>query len=391
MRALAFGIAASFAGSVCAGPRAGVLADVPFERAFGGVPFVSVRVNDSEPLQFMVDTGGAGSIIDQDVARRLGLKTVQGRASVSGNAALDVGVVPTATLRLGEATLTTRLTTHALAALEPTFGRPIHGILGGDFFQRFIVELNYDRNRILVHESYGGNPKGISLPLEISNGVPFITLGVRVNERTTLRGGFLIDTAGGWMTIHLHREVAERNKVTTPSAVAEKGLGLGGITNRTVLRGESLVVGPHRFEGPPVAITEDTAGLRTNPTSLGLVGIEVLRKFNIVFDYRGKHVYLAPSRAFSDRLIYDAAGLRLQTFSPGFTPARVSGVVPSSPAAEAGFQVGDTIVDVDGRPVAKSTVEELRESFRQPGRRYAVRVKRDGRIVRLLFATREML
>ena len=136
---LAAGLAAALCGGeVLADPR--VLADVELERAFEGMPFVRLTVNGSEPLAFLIDTSGAGSILDRDVAKRLGMLPVPGRASVSGVAALDVGVVPKAKIRLGDATLDTRLMTISLASLAPTFGRRVDGILGGDFLTKYAVE-----------------------------------------------------------------------------------------------------------------------------------------------------------------------------------------------------------------------------------------------------------
>jgi predicted aspartyl protease len=361
-----------------------VLADVPFERAFGGIPFVGVRVDDSEPLQFMIDTGGAGSIIDQEVAARLGLQSVPARASVAGNEALDVRVVPKATIRLGGAALETRLSIHRLAPLAPAFGRRIDGILGGDFFGRFVVELNYDRDRVRVYERYVWNGKGVSLPLTLSNGVPFVDLKVRVSGRT-LAGKFLVDSAGGWMAVHVHRQVFP----TSATGVAETGLGLGGATKRDVIRGEAVVVGTHEFSRPPVAITDDTAGLRTDPSSLGLVGIEILRKFNVVLDYRGKRAFLTPSRELARPLVYDTTGLRLLAAPPRFAPLSIARVLPSSPASEAGLQAGDVIVDVNGRPAPE--LEQLREMLRVPRKQHLINVRRDGRTVRLLLITRELL
>lgn len=69
-------------------------------------------------------------------------------------------------------------------------------------------------------------------------------------------------------------------------------------------------------------------------------------------------------------------GLRLVLRMP--TPGRpvVVGVEPGSPAAAAGFLVGDTLDRVDGRDPVQS-----RFNLRQltPGREYRVRVRRGGK------------
>ena len=88
-------------------------------------------------------------------------------------------------------------------------------------------------------------------------------------------------------------------------------------------RGVAVAIGPYRIPRPIVAITEDTAGLRTDPRSLGLVGMEVLGRFNLTFDYSRSVVYIEPNRTFDAPLVYDSTGLSLRAARPSFSPAYV--------------------------------------------------------------------
>jgi C-terminal processing protease CtpA/Prc len=140
-----------------------------------------------------------------------------------------------------------------------------------------------------------------------------------------------------------------------------------------------------------VAITDDAAGLRTDPASVGLVGTDVLRNFNVVFDYARERLYLRPSREFSRHFIYDATGLRLRAAPPRFSPPVVGGIVVSSPAARAGFEIGDVIVRIDGQATAKLTLEEVRGLLRLPGRQHVVTVRRNAKTIDLTLTTKELL
>jgi Aspartyl protease len=105
--------------------------EVKFDEAFGGIVFFPAKVNSAGPFQFLLDTGGAGSSVDRELANSLGLKMDRGKASVSGNAALEVGVIPEARIHVGDSLLNGRLLAAPLTPLEPIFGRRLHGILGG--------------------------------------------------------------------------------------------------------------------------------------------------------------------------------------------------------------------------------------------------------------------
>jgi Aspartyl protease len=118
--------------------------EIHFDAVRGGMPFFPATVNAIGPFQFLLDTGGSGGHVDGEIAKRLGLKLERGTASVSGSANLDVGIIPEAMLTVGAARHRGQLLVSPLAPIEPILGRRFEGIIGGDFLQRYFVELNYD-------------------------------------------------------------------------------------------------------------------------------------------------------------------------------------------------------------------------------------------------------
>ena len=70
------------------------------------------------------------------------------------------------------------------------------------------------------------------------------------------------------------------------------------------------------------------------------------------------------------------------TVGETFTPARISGVAPDTPAAAAGFESGDVVLAVDGRSIHR--FEELQKNIRiNAGSEVTITVDRDGRNVNL--------
>jgi len=70
------------------------------------------------------------------------------------------------------------------------------------------------------------------------------------------------------------------------------------------------------------------------------------------------------------------------TYGQPFTPANVGQVVPGSAAERGGIKVGDTIVNIDGRPIER--FEDVQQIVGlDPGEAMTITVRRDGQLVTL--------
>ena len=113
---------------------------------FAGLILVSVTIAGSPPLDFVVDTGAtSSSVTDPLLAWALGLQVRDtGLARGIGSGATRVSVAKDTCIRIdGVEVLRTPLVVHDIGArLAATAGREIHGFLGADLFERFVVEIN---------------------------------------------------------------------------------------------------------------------------------------------------------------------------------------------------------------------------------------------------------
>ena len=141
---------------------------------------------------------------------------------------------------------------------------------------------------------------------------------------------------------------------------------------RTV-RGEKLSFGPYSFEKPLIHLSSpDSRGGMSQPAD-GLLGIEFLRRLNLVLDPRNKVIWFKPSKAIDDVYRYDRA---LMGVAPVGDAVRVVYAPPTGPAGRAGIKVGDKVTGWAGEGGYFGLLWALQGP---PGDVISIQVERDGK------------
>lgn len=374
-------------------PAAGrPVAQVPFEMN-GNSLFLQARVNGSRPCWFILDTGAAVSVLNLTSVRSLGLRggaagTLQGAGGVVqstrvAGVTFDVGGALLEDLSVAAIPLT---------PFENSGGRVLDGILGYEFFRRYVVEIDYEARRLTVHEpaGYAYAGRGESLPLDIKNNHPHVRARLTLPGRAPLEGEFVID-AGASLPVTLLPSFIERHKLrdSLPPTHTVYGRGVGGEVPLPVGRAESVRIGGFTLAQPVAAFP--SAGTFGGEGIAGNIGTAVLRRFKVVFDYSRRRVHLEPAKNFADPFEFDTSGLGLATEGPSFTALKVARVLPGTPAAEAGLRAGDEIVSVEGRPAGGTRLSDLRERLRRPGQTLQFRVRRGAAELDVELRTRRLV
>src|SRR6266478_8056137 len=168
---------------------------IPFELS-SNIIFLQVRVNGSEPLWFILDTGAAGTLLDTNRAKALGIK-VSGSEEVQGvgETSVAAGMAKNVSFSLPGVDFQARVVVVLpLSNLNRYIGRVVDGILGHDFFSRFVVEIDYAARVINVYEpkSFQYSGTGDSIPLELKDNGPSVRARLNLPGRVPLEGNFRI-------------------------------------------------------------------------------------------------------------------------------------------------------------------------------------------------------
>ena len=324
---------------------------------------VRVSINGAEPEDFVLDTGAALTVLDEDYARRLGLRlegqgAVQGVAATAGIQWARIGSIAVR----GRGASSATLHEFKAAVLDLAVGQQMllwrkpAGILGADFLSRFAVRLDYDARTVTFFDpasfQYAGS--GAALPMELYDGIP--VLDVTLNGKCA--GKFIVDVGNAFhFTVHgtLVRSCGMMGTLSRRE-VEVAGGGAGGGFVGTLCRLDSLRIGPYAWADPVAALTLHTQGLLGSHDVAGNIGNTVLERFHTTIDYANHVLYLEPGRSFPERERVSRFGA---LFAKIGTKVYAGNVLTGSAAYEAGLRWYDEIVAVDGRPLEKWTREEI--------------------------------
>ena len=295
---------------------------IPFE-LYNNHIYLQVGVNGSKPLTLLFDTG-APHIIDSKQAKALGLKLkFLGHSTTGvGEGLMDVykskGVsfnLPGVSLS-GQQVGVMSLENVAACASEIVIDerghfrkcepneqcqrRVIDGVLGHDFFKRFVVEIDYEARLINVYApgNYKYQGTGESFPLEITAQQIFVQASLSPTGRAPLNGRFMIDT-GGAHSLLLTKPFVEINKLRQSAQGWTKSsvCGLGGNSGVLIGTVSALQLGNIKINEPVTVLSQAQDGELANADYAGNIGAGILRHFKVIFDYsRSRMILESPAK-----------------------------------------------------------------------------------------------
>ncbi len=267
--------------AVVSGAKAGVspIAALPFEYAEGFL-WVQVEVPQSaRPLNFLFDTGAEISVINADTVAALGL-AAGSEIQVQGVEATTTGHWPVQlAAKAGGLKLPAKYLSLDLSRLAHSCSRPLDGLLGADFIQGKIVEIDFSSHLIRFREKVSPAKSDLDLPLKISGQCFCVPLRVNHGSKQWVRLDTGCATALQWVTAN----AGTAAKSTKPAI---------GLTGLAIPQTETTVtLGGKQFEQVATGLHEHAIFLGES----GLLGNGFLNNFKTVtIDTQAKRLVLSP-------------------------------------------------------------------------------------------------
>lgn len=274
-----------------------------------------------------------------------------------------------------------------LISFSELFGKPVYGIIGHDFFNKFVVEINYLHKYLKLYQPqhYHKPHKAETVPFELIQGKPYINAVLTDAQNDTVQVRLLADTGATQALTVFY----ERITIPPKNIDAFLGRGLGGEIMGKLARLPQLQIGNFVLPNPVVGFPDaQSLQLATEKGERwdGNLGGDALSRFTVVFNYPNQELYLKKNRKFNAPYEYDISGVQLETKAPDFKRVIVGYVRPNSAAARAGVVQGAEVVSINHTPAAEVTIGELFHILnRKPGKKLKMQLKTNGKTFTVQF------
>lgn len=370
-------------------PPAKFVTRFPFTILTGGIIIVEAQLDGfSDTLNFVLDTGSGGISLDSSTVNYYGLPSTHSDRTVKGIGGIrKVNFVTDRTLHLpGLAVDHLNFHINDYEILTSVYGIKIDGIIGFSFLQRYIVKINYDKNEVEVWlPGQIKYPRGGHLLRPTINGIPVID--AKIKDGSAKPGRFYFDTGAG--LCFLMSEDYERD-----SSILKKGKkiiktqveGLGGKKPMKLSTVGEVRVGPYRFRKVPAYIFDDEYKITAYPYLGGLIGNDLLRRFNLIINYSVNEIHMLPNTHYLDAFDYSYTGLGMYTVDGQI---KIEDVIEDSPADKAGLKPGDILFAMNNN-VGKN-IQFYKNLLQNVGANLKVIVMRNGYPVMVTLKVKSIL
>lgn len=369
-----------------------------------GFILLDVRYAGFIPLKFIYDTGAQNTIFfDRFTAELVGIqydRVIQVTGSdLSSSVAARIarGVA----LKLDDSPEVKRdviVLEEDFIQMSEVIGLQVHGILGADFFKGLIIEINYKKQYLVLHDSryfdHSTLKNHTRLDTRFAESKPYVSATVTMSggQKSVIK--MLMDT-GASISMLIHNDT-DPSLVLPPHVIrGNLGKGISGNLSGYVGRINNLSVSGFEFPNMLSYFQEydsssfpDTNAVKRN----GILGNFILDRFHVVIDYLNEGVYLKPEKKYNRRLNYDRSGLVIFSHGRDLKQFIVNDVIDGSPAYEAGVRPNDVITKLCFSSSSNLTLDKINNILSgKEGKKIKLRVQREGKNLKFEFRLRELL
>ena len=345
---------------------------VPFKMV-KNLMIIKLMVNGKGPFNFVLDTGvGLFLISDPKLIDSVSIKNLRS-INITGfgdGDPLSAYVTPTIDVGFGSTNakgLSAAILKKDIFELSNYVGMPVHGLIGYEFFNSFIVKINFSVNTLTIYrpETAYIPRKGYRVPIMIEDRKPYLISNIQLSSGEKIAAKVILDTGAGH-PISLETNGGVPFEVPKVNIPGNLGIGLTGPISGYISRVKSLTLGKYTLNNVIAAFPDydDVASKVYSVSRNGNMGITVLKRFNVIFDYNQSALYLKPGVSLNEPFEHDMSGMELTSAGDKYERILVGRVEPGSSAEEAGLRKDDEIISINFKPVAEMTASEVDNLFR---------------------------
>lgn len=375
---------------------------IPFKK-INNLIVVPVMLENKLPLHFILDTGVRTAILTDRVYSDL----------------LDINYIRKYTIRgagnskVVEAYIASDVSLHlpgiegngfSIFVLEEDYlklssqlGVEVDGILGYEFFNRFVVKIDYSNDILTVYNPGVYKPSRAykKMKLEIEDTKPYLVAKIKERSGSKKKSLRLMLDTGASHALLLHQD-AENKRFNLPEKTifGSLGRGLGGEVQGHVGRIQSLEFKDFCFEQVLTSFPMDSSYGHASDWDDrgGTLGGSLLNRFNVVLDYPGEAVYFKKNSGYRNPFVFSKTGLVIVAEGKELNSFKIQEVREGSPADMAGIKAGDKLLRINGQNAQFFTLSTILDLFdKREGKKMRLLMKRGNEEYKTFFRLQDII
>jgi len=363
---------------------------IPF-RMIRDMVIIQLHINGKGPFNFVLDTGvGLMLITDPQLVDSINIPSKRTLKMGGLGEGEDFEAYVTSALTVDIPGLTSYDVAAAILkkdhfGLSNYAGMAIHGLLGYEFFNNLAVKINFTDSTISVSRPKDLRlfRKGNKIPMTIDDRKPYIQAKVSFPDGTKATDKLILDLGAGH-PLSLENMIKKQG-LPEKFIAANLGIGLTGPISGFISRIKEIEFGRFKVKNVLTSFPDDNQNTPKPGLRDGSVGMAILKRFNLIFDYPDSVIYLKPRGNLNDPFEHDMSGLEYYGAGDDFSHVIISRVEPGSAGDEVGLEKNDEIVSINFKPVSKMTLEEIDGIFKsQNDRNLLLEVYHDKKLDKVI-------
>ncbi|SMC78489.1 retropepsin-like aspartic protease [Moheibacter sediminis] len=263
---------------------------VPFTLENNGI-YIYCKINETDSLKFLFDTGADGTVINGQSLEKLNLKIDSQTLNIGSNGSNMVDVSSSNTILFGGITAT-----GVPLPIIPYETTQFDGVFGTNLMSKHIIEIDYDKSELRFYEisSYQNDLKSYEkFKIHYVENYPTIKSALWVNGKK-YSGFFGLDT-GADNTLTISPFYSVKNKFE--EKMKKIGLAIsqgsdGSKYESPVVLAPEIHLGNKSLYEVPIDLSQSASGVHATKEIAGFYGNSILKRFNIVLDLKNEFIYL---------------------------------------------------------------------------------------------------
>jgi len=352
---------------------------------------------DSLKGNFVFDTGADNLYFDSLFYVRSSFKPekiVKAKLPGAGNTPQDVIVIlDSLFFQFHDETYLTSII--PVLKLKPILGDFADGIIGSEYFMDKVLQINYEDSYARVFKSIStvDTANYSRIQLEYIDKRFFMPLELDINDSVKIEGRFLLDFGAGG-SISLTSSAALKfnlsDVIENKVKYFSKYGGVGGESSSYAFKAKSLSVLDYQLDSVAMDYSIDTAGALSSKKHFGLLGNEILDRFDILLDFKANTLFIKPNGNYTQPFKFSRLGFSYVDRNITKGGWIITGFYDNSPASLSGLKIDDKVTHVNDMPVNKISYEDQKDLFKTLNK-IKVTIKREDKFIDFWFKLKEVI